>query len=723
MNPQRYFVIGCLVFAAFAVTVNYFINRPQRDLTSLESELFPETHFPERHTLLSESACIECHREAVEEWRTSQHAQANRKMDSQIDISAFELGSDLRDGESHYRFFAESGGYYLEKSSSEGDTLRYPLQGVIALYPLRQYLVELEGGRLQATSLAFDPRSNDWFNIFEDGRRAGEWGHWTGQGMNWNANCAYCHMTEFKKNYDVQNNHYKSTWLQQGISCAQCHGGLEEHLKSVRSKDPNRPVYKVQPQVQMEHTCAACHSRRNHLTAEGFKPGDSFHDHFELALPVREGLYYPDGQIRDEVFEHTSFHLSKMGHAGISCLECHQPHSFKLTLPIVNNALCMKCHSSGLDNAPIIEPLLHSRHTEGSTGNRCVECHMTHTTYMARDDRRDHAFTLPDPLMTRELGIPNACNKCHADQSVDWAVEHAEEWYGAKLAESRQRKRARIVDSAYRSLPEASARLLDLARDEPNHTWRATYAGLLGNLPATPEAEAFLKTCLNDVSSLVRMQATYALANYSNGLASIQPMLRDDYRNVRMAAAFGFASQEREIPDARAAEEWKDYLQFNSDQPINRLLLASESIRKGDTQAVLKHLETALSFDAANPELIRQNAIMVARAGNLDQALLWLQQGAKLDPQNSQFPYSIGLLYAEKQDYGRSAVFLERATRLDPDFYRAWYNLALAHTRLSNWEAADEAIRNAASGMAQNPDWQKTFMIIQRSMQNADNKQ
>ncbi len=74
-------------------------------------------------------------------------------------------------------------------------------------------------------------------------------------------------------------------------------------------------------------------------------------------------------------------------------------------------------------NAPPIEPVAHSFHKEGSTGNRCIECHMSQTTYMERDPRRDHGFTSPDPLLTKELGIPNACNKCHTDQTVDWAIQ------------------------------------------------------------------------------------------------------------------------------------------------------------------------------------------------------------------------------------------------------------------------------------------------------------
>jgi len=54
--------------------------------------------------------------------------------------------------------------------------------------PIWQPLVPRPGGRWQPHELAFDPAKQEWFNVFgSEGRRAGEWGHWTGRGMNWNS--------------------------------------------------------------------------------------------------------------------------------------------------------------------------------------------------------------------------------------------------------------------------------------------------------------------------------------------------------------------------------------------------------------------------------------------------------------------------------------------------------------------------------------------------------
>ena len=54
--------------------------------------------------------------------------------------------------------------------------------------------------------------------------------------------------------------------------------------------------------------------------------GGALLDHF---LPSRlgEGLYYPDGQIQDEVYVYGSFLQSRMHAAGVTCSDCHDRHA------------------------------------------------------------------------------------------------------------------------------------------------------------------------------------------------------------------------------------------------------------------------------------------------------------------------------------------------------------------------------------------------------------
>ena len=91
--------------------------------------------------------------------------------------------------------------------------------------------------------------------------------------------------------------------------------------------------------------CASCHARREELNGK-FHVGDKFSDHYRLSLPDEAGLYYPDGQVKEEDYEKFgSFSMSRMGNKGVSCIDCHNPHSGKLLLPVENNALCMSCHA------------------------------------------------------------------------------------------------------------------------------------------------------------------------------------------------------------------------------------------------------------------------------------------------------------------------------------------------------------------------------------------
>src|SRR6185295_19970254 len=60
-------------------------------------------------------------------------------------------------------------------------------------------------------------------------RKPGEWGHWTGRGMNWNAMCAACHNTRLRKHYEKETDSYQTTMAETGVGCEACHGPLASH--------------------------------------------------------------------------------------------------------------------------------------------------------------------------------------------------------------------------------------------------------------------------------------------------------------------------------------------------------------------------------------------------------------------------------------------------------------------------------------------------------------
>ena len=108
--------------------------------------------------------------------------------------------------------------------------------------------------------------------------------------------------------------------------------------------------------------------------------------------------------------------------AGVTCSDCHNPHTQKLRAP--GNAVCAQCHA-----AETFDTAAHHHHAAGSKGAACAACHMPTTTYMVVDPRHDHSMRIPRPDQTYLLGTPNACNQCHSDKTASWASDAIKTWY------------------------------------------------------------------------------------------------------------------------------------------------------------------------------------------------------------------------------------------------------------------------------------------------------
>ncbi|MBT8045472.1 MAG: cytochrome c3 family protein, partial [Verrucomicrobiae bacterium] len=464
---------------------------PANDEFALKTGTSGEVH-PELHAELAKlpgqnaisQRCQECHKEIHHHWQGSDHGQANRLLDPAKDTGPF-ANKSFASGNEKWRFTKDGDDLTITANNKD-----HRVGMVIGIKPLIQYLVSASGGRWQTPSAAWDPAKNEWFDVFNgDMRTEQDWGHWTGRGMTWNTQCAWCHMTDFRKNYDLKTDTYKTHWKEMGVGCTQCHGQIAEKAdpktgcliditkqQNIKKKDPDL-VY---------DNCATCHSRRAEFD-DLFHIGDKYGDHYQLQLPTLPHLYYADGQIRDEVYVWTSLHTSNMGHKGVRCADCHDVHSTKLKLPLKNNTLCMSCHAGGsngrISGASIIDPATHSnhfgvgKHNDVGSGHSCVDCHMTETTYMGRDPRRDHGFHVPDPQLTKDYGIPNACNKCHQDKDADWAVKWTNTWYGEKMnapERKRQRARTRAISAVYANVPNSLGPMLEAYKNEQNPYWQAT---------------------------------------------------------------------------------------------------------------------------------------------------------------------------------------------------------------------------------------------------------
>ncbi|WP_221029047.1 multiheme c-type cytochrome [Actomonas aquatica] len=657
--------------------------------------------------------CGACHAEQLSAWHGTDHARANQLLADAELGDALAEGRRLADGGSAMVVGRdEAGGVVLVEDGGPADGARYPVKAVLGYHPLRQMLVETSDGdgRLQPTDLAWDVEREEWFNVFgQEGRRHGEWGHWTGRGMNWNSMCAQCHMTGYQKQYDAATDTYASTWVEQGISCTQCHGPVAPGHGTEGATAATGLASWIKERDRAEQSCAYCHARNEALTAE-FPPGARYEDHFRLTLPVQAGVFWPDGQQRDEDFNWTSVKLSRMHHAGVSCMDCHDPHTTKTVLPVENNALCMQCHSAPgrvmpltQVATPVIDPTAHSRHGLGSTGNQCVSCHMPTTPYMERAPRHDHGWLKPDPLLTKELGIPNACNGCHSEESVDWAIAHTQDWYGDKM-DSRQRARARAVHAAQTGDTGATEALLGLLAGEDIPAWRATYLQLLAPVAAEhAEVRGAAVAATEHADPMVRSAAAQVLAGTAEAAQVLTPLLDDPVRLVRLDAAWALPEAVARRPDLAA--EQQAYLALTLDQPGGRLRQGQHLANQGQMLEAEAEIRLAANWDRYSPGIHEAHAQVLQALARMPQAAAAFYRAAQLRPKDGNAMFTAGLAYAEAGLMEQSQRALRAAVERQPELDRAWYNLGLLLVQTGAREDGLAALREAEARAPSVPDY------------------
>ncbi len=338
------------------------------------------------------ASCTGCHEAEAGAWRASHHSKAWMEPGPDTVDANFDNSQFTHKGRTS-RFFARDGDYFIETSDVPGKTQTFKVIGVDGIAPLQQYLVETEPGRVQSFDVVWDQQNKRWYHLYGDDAPPPEDGlHWTGPYKNWNARCAECHATGFEKNYDPGTRTYSSSQAEIGVGCEACHGPGAAHL--AWAKDPETygkspfpgtgptgllPVFaKGQPEAEIQQ-CAGCHSRREAFEDGNPVPGTPFHDAYRLS-PLREGLYHADGQILDEVYVYGSFLQSKMYAKGVSCSNCHEPHSGELRAE--GNAVCTQCHSpAGNEAFPSLTGKLyddpsHHFHQPETPGAECKSCHM-----------------------------------------------------------------------------------------------------------------------------------------------------------------------------------------------------------------------------------------------------------------------------------------------------------------------------------------------------------
>lgn len=689
-----------LVF--FVVVLNLFLfivvsNKKGNGSTTAGISISASNYESILKTYVGSLSCQECHPQDYEKWRYSHHALAERELIPAIDRTAFDPPKKFKHGSQFSEARINQGVYEIVTKGKDGSLKPFKVERVFGVSPLRQFIIKDELGRFQVTELAVDSNTGEWFDVYGDeDRQPGEWGHWTGRGMTWNSMCAVCHNTRFIKNYNPDTDSYDSKRAETGVGCESCHGALLAH-NIWQKKNPNR---KGDPEIvkfttnQWVSVCGSCHSRRSDLNGN-FKPGNDFFDHFILSIPDETDIYYPDGQVHDEDFELAAFFSSKMSSAGVSCLDCHEPHTYKNILS--GNALCLRCHGTPIPPAPKIDQQTHAFHKQDTSGFYCKDCHMPQTPYMQRHLRRDHGFGIPDPLMTIKFGIPNACNRCHTNQTAQWSLEYVEKWYGEKMNRW-SRERTTIIALAKEGRGEAVSGLIKIIKDDKIPLWRAAAVNLLKRWSFKPEVQKAILSASEDTSALVRGMSARALETFafspdSLAYAALTRMLNDSSRSVRVQAAW--ALRATLDTNSTAGKELMEYIKYNADQPAGLLQLGVFYFDRGQPQKSIEVLKKAILWETNSAPLHYSLAICYSACGEAVEAVKELEQACRLAPREAEYKFKLALAYNEVGQFEKTVQTLEETVKLDPELDRAWYNLGLAYDAKGDSEKALNALNRA----------------------------
>ena len=668
-------------------------------------------------TYVGSETCAGCHQAETKLWDSSQHKAAMAHATDKTVLGDFNDASFDYFGV-HSRFFRKEGRFWVETDGPDGKLAVFEVKYTFGVDPLQQYLVEFPDGRLQVLALSWDSRPKDqggqrWFHVYSDEEiRHDDVLHWTRLNQNWNFMCAECHSTGLRKHYDAKADRFATSWAEISVGCETCHGQGSNHAAWARDRkgfwpfgrheDPSKGLlvsfderrgagWPIDPKTGTSRrtvapaalrkeveTCGLCHARRAGFN-EDWVPGRSL-SQTHVVEPLARNTYHADGQIRDveEPYNYTPFKQSKMFAAGVTCSDCHEPHSSKLRFP--GDAVCLQCHATDK-----FADARHRHHADVDPPPACISCHMQARIYMVVDPRHDHSFRVPRPDISVKLGTPNACNGCHSDKSPQWAAAAVEQWFGP--AREGFQNYAGAFHAARTDATDAATLLAAVAGD--NNAPAIARASALSELASrvSPANIGTARSSLADPDPMVRIGALDMLENLPAGQIwpLVSPLLADPVRGVRikavaLLAAVPTASQPK--PDRTrfdaAAEEFVAAQRSNAERPEARTTLANFFAQRGRTAEAETEYQAALKLSPQYPTAAINVADLYRQLGRDGDGESALRAALAVAPRDAGLHHALGLTLTRLKRSDDALAEFRRAAELEPAQPRYQYVYAVA---------------------------------------------
>ena len=459
---------------------------------------------------VSSDACRECHLENHETWYASYHRTMTQIATPEIVMGDF---NDVRlsDQGSTYHLHRDRNLCWVDIPSPTAarndfsERVSAPIVMTTGSHHMQAYWFASGKGRtIGLLPFVYLKESQEWIPRSAAFLQVGDAA--TYEIGRWSTVCSKCHSTHRRERYQ-QDVTWDTHVAELGISCEACHGPGQQHIDFHRETASNQTngseslTLINDPIVNPQHlakevssqVCGQCHSVMKlkgdaaELNQHGhaFRPGRDLNETHTImhrdAPEQRQILdanhdsdlqlnqtYYRDGMVRVSGREYNGLIASACYQQGeMTCLTCHQLHKSasdpRSLVEWANDQLrplasgdktCLECHSADQYAAN------HTHHEIESSGSRCYNCHMPHTTYGLLKAIRSHTISSPDVGKDLAAGRPNACNLCHLDKTLQWTADKLHDWYDIrhpKLDKDQQEVAASLLwilkgDAAERAL-------------------------------------------------------------------------------------------------------------------------------------------------------------------------------------------------------------------------------------------------------------------------------
>ncbi len=515
---------------------------------------------------LTSQDCRRCHEDRYSSWARTHHSRMTQEArvgsvqgdftrHNTLDYMGVRATMEVRDGR-----------HLMSLVFPDGKARTYTIDRTVGSRRIEQYLTK-DAGQYTRLPVAYDLVNRRWMSLngsffYPDGDNF--FRHQT----QWNSNCVFCHNVKAQPHLDFASGRFKTEVTELGIACGACHGKAAQHAELATSPI-NRYAWHLGatergdvvspgklPDERALMVCGHCHGQRvpeplkriESLLTEGdpFNAGDDLSRFYK---PVTQATvlksahgdvsfasrFWANGSPRLSAYEYQGILRSACYAKGkpgerVTCLNCHTPHSGDpkglITEENRGDAPCIKCHGKlGATAARDV----HSQHGSGAGNPRCYDCHMPKVVYGVMTFHPAHDISVPAPQLTATQGMPNACNQCHMDKSVNWAIGETR-----RMWPQRYKDTSPSANAAF-DLPEGPRALF-----MGDAVMRALAADIMGgSAPRKPDAAwaaPYLLEAYGDNYPIVRYFAANGLtANASSTSASALP--KPDYLGTATARA------------------------------------------------------------------------------------------------------------------------------------------------------------------------------------------